>query len=112
MEQAVYYYDPAEREGKELVPGIMARTFWGQHMLAAVVDLQPHTELPSHSHPHEQLGIVIQGEIEFEIDGQVRRLGPGGVYVIPGGVIHRARTFDQAVQVLDVFSPVRQEYQY
>ncbi|MBN1668774.1 MAG: cupin domain-containing protein [Anaerolineales bacterium] len=108
----MYYFDPAERESKQLAPGILARTFWGEHMLAAVVDLEPHTELPSHSHPHEQLGIVIQGEIEFEIAGQVQRLGPGAVYVIPGGVLHQARTFEQPVQVLDVFSPLREEYQY
>lgn len=108
----MYYYNPDDRETKELLPGIVARTFWGQQMLAAVVDLEPHTELPRHSHPHEQVGIVIAGQIEFEVAGQVRVLHPGEVYVIPGGVEHGARTFDQPVKVMDVFSPVREEYQY
>jgi len=108
----MYYYDPTERAPKELVPGINAKTFWGEKMLAAVVDLDANVHLPRHSHPHEQLGIVIEGEIEFDVAGEVKRLKPGEVYVIPGGVEHEARTFDHPVKVLDVFSPVREEYKY
>jgi len=106
------YHDPSLRETKELLPGIIARTFWGEKMLAAVVDLDPNVELPQHSHPHEQLGIVLEGEIEFTIDGQVKALLPHEIYVIPAGVPHSARTFDHPVRVLDVFSPVREEYKY
>ncbi len=108
----MYYYDPKERESKQLLPGINARTFWGEQMLAAVVDLDAHVQVPMHSHPHEQVGIVIEGQIEFNVAGEVKRLKPGQVYVIPGGVEHEARTFDTPVKVLDVFSPVREEYKY
>ena len=108
----MYYHNPETRATKELLPGIIARTFWGEEMLAAVVDLDPHVELPLHSHPHEQLGIVIEGQIQFSIGGQVQILKPGEVYVIPGGVEHSAQTFDHPVKVMDVFSPVRGEYKY
>jgi len=108
----MYFHDPKDREPKELLTGINARTFWGEHMLAAVVDLDPQVHLPLHSHPHEQLGIVIAGNIEFNIAGEVKTLKPGDVYVIPGGVEHEAKTFEHPVKVLDVFSPVREEYKY
>ena len=108
----MYYYNPEERQAKELVPGINAKTFWGEKMLAAVVDLDPNVYLPRHSHPHEQLGIVIAGQIEFIIADQKKELSPGEVYFIPGGVEHEARTFDHPVKVMDVFSPVREEYKY
>ncbi len=108
----MFFHNPSQRQAKELLPGINARTFWGEKMLVAVADLDPHTHLPMHSHPHEQVGIVLEGEIEFTVAGEVRRLQPGDVYVIPGGVEHEARTFDQPVKVMDVFSPVREEYKY
>ena len=108
----MYYYNPKDRAVKELVPGINARTFWGEKMLAAVVDLDSNVHLPRHSHPHEQLGIVIEGQIEFVIAEEKKVLGSGEVYVIPGGVEHEARTFDHPVKLLDVFSPVREEYKY
>ena len=108
----MYFYDPYEREPKELLPGIIARTFWGEKMLTAVVDLDPDTELPIHNHPHEQLGIVIEGKIELTINGQARELKPGDVYVIPSEVMHGAKTFDHPVRIMDVFSPVREEYKF
>lgn len=106
------FYDPSEREAKELVAGINARTFWGEEMLLAVVDLDPNAQLPRHSHPHEQGGLMISGQMEMTIDNETRLLKPGDVYIIPGGVEHEARTFDEAVKVIDIFSPVREEYKY
>ena len=108
----MYFYNPDDRQVKELVPGINAKTFWADKMLAAVVDLDPNVHLPRHSHPHEQLGIVIEGQIEFIVADEKQILGPGEIYVIPGGVEHEARTFDHPVKVMDVFSPVREEYKY
>ena len=108
----MYYYNPTDREAKEIIPGINAKTFWGEKMLVAVVDLEPNVHLPLHSHPHEQVGIVIEGEIEFNTAGEARILKPGDVYVIPGGVEHEAKTFDHPVKVMDVFSPVRDEFKY
>jgi quercetin dioxygenase-like cupin family protein len=108
----MYYHDPAERETKALAPGVLARTFWGEEMLAAVVDLDANTHLPRHSHPHEQLGIVIAGQMKLSIADESKTLKPGDVYLIPGGVEHEAHTFDQPVKVMDVFSPVREEYKY
>ncbi len=108
----MYVFDPKERLSKELLPGIVARTFWGGEMLMAVVDVEPNTYLPTHSHPHEQVGYVIEGEISFTIASEKHLLKPGDVYVIPGGVEHSARTGETAVKVIDVFSPVREEYKY
>jgi len=108
----MYYFNPEDRQTKELLPGIIARTFWGEQMLAAVVDLDLDTVLPMHSHPHEQLGIVIHGTIEFNIAGEIKTLKAGDVYIIPGNVEHGAKTFNDPVQVMDVFSPVREEYKY
>jgi quercetin dioxygenase-like cupin family protein len=108
----MYFYQLADRPTKELAPGITARTFWGEKMLMSVVDLEPNTYLPNHSHPHEQTGIVLEGELDMTIAGETRRLKVGDLYVIPGNVEHSARTGSQAARVLDTFSPVREEYKY
>jgi quercetin dioxygenase-like cupin family protein len=108
----MYFHNISERDSKELASGIHARTFWGEKMLVAIVDLDSQTQLPNHSHPHEQVGIILEGKLEFTIDGQTRILAPGDVYTIPGNVEHEAKTLEQPVKVMDVFSPVREEYQY
>ena len=108
----MYYYDPSERETKELAPGISARTFWGENMLVSVVDLDANMPLPEHSHPHEQVGMILAGSVEFNIAGETRMLGPGEVFIVPGGVPHSAHTGPHGAKVMDVFSPVRGDLKY
>jgi quercetin dioxygenase-like cupin family protein len=107
-----HFHDLEERETKELLAGVEARTFWGKHMLLAVVDLDANAVIPDHSHPHEQGGIVLEGEMLFIIGGETRRLKPGDLYIIPGGVHHSVAVGPHPARVLDIFSPVREEYKY
>ena len=106
------FYKLKDRDTKELLAGINARTFWGEKMLFSVVDLDPYVKLPLHSHPHEQGGIVISGQLELSIDGDTKVLNPGDLYIIPGSVEHSAKTGPSPTRVLDVFSPVREDYKY
>jgi quercetin dioxygenase-like cupin family protein len=108
----MYFYDPQTRTPKELAPGILARTFWGQKMLMAVVELEANSVVPQHSHPHEQVGILLEGEMELTIQGETRQLKAGEVYIIPGDVEHSARVGDSPAKAVDVFSPVREEYKF
>ncbi len=107
-----YFCDVDNRPPKELVPGVRIRTFWGQEMLASVTDLDAHAVVPVHQHEHEQCGIVTSGALELTIAEETRWLQPGEVYIIPGGVQHGGRAGETPCRVLDVFSPVRQDYQY
>ncbi len=108
----MYFLDIESRSMMELAPGVHARTFWGDQMLMSLVDLEPGAEVPEHSHPHEQVGVVLEGDLELEIDGEVRLMRPGAMYIIPGGTTHRARAVGGGVRVMDVFHPVREEYRY
>lgn len=108
----MFFYDPSTRESIELTKGIHGRTFWGNKLLLAVVDLEENSILPNHSHPHEQGGIVIKGELELTIAGEAKTLVPGDIYIIPGGIEHSARVRSQPAQVVDIFTPVREDLQY
>jgi quercetin dioxygenase-like cupin family protein len=107
-----FFYDPRQRMTKELAPGVQARTFWGDRMTLALVTLDPNAVVAPHTHPHEQVGAVISGELEFTIGDETRRLGPGDVYVIPGDVPHGVRVGPGAVELIEVFSPVRENLKY
>ena len=108
----MYFCDITKRDAKEIVPGIRIRTFWQEQMLVSVVDLDPDVVLPSHHHPEEQAGTVIHGLLTLTINGETRALTSGGTYLIPGGIPHSAVAGPEGAHVLDVFSPVRQDYKY
>ena len=107
------FYNPENRVSKEIIPNEIAmKTFWGEKVMLAVVDLSANAVLPLHSHPHEQAGMVLEGELEFDIDGKVRLLHAGEIYIIPGGTPHLVKVGEKDARVLDIFSPVREEYKY
>lgn len=108
----MFFYNPTDREVKDLITGIHARTFWGEKIMLVIVELDANATLPKHNHPHEQGGIVLEGELEFVIGGETRLLHPGDLYIIPGGVDHEVQVGGTPAKVLDIFSPVREEYKY
>ncbi len=107
-----YFIDAASREPLELVPGARTRTFWGEQMLFSLVEVDADSEVPLHTHPHEQGGIIVEGELEMGVDGEVKLLKPGDMYIIPGNVEHYAKAYTTKAIALDIFSPVREEFKY
>ena len=107
-----YFKDARGRKAMELVPGARTRTFWGDNMLLSLVEIDANAEVPNHVHLHEQAGIVLEGKMEVGIGREVRTLQPGDMYIVPGGVEHYAKCGDKPAKVLDIFSPVRAEFQY
>jgi quercetin dioxygenase-like cupin family protein len=63
-----------------------------------------------HSHPHEQIGYVVSGEIDLLMAGQpAARLGPGCSYYVPPDVLHHIHTHTPAV-LIDCFTPARTDF--
>ena len=95
----------------EALPGLVRRTL-GQTGDMMVVEFRSEAgvEVPLHSHPNQQVGYVVSGEIAITIGGQTWTCKPGDSYSIPGGVEHGA-LFPVESVVIDVFSPPREDYQ-
>jgi quercetin dioxygenase-like cupin family protein len=91
----------------EFVPGLQFRPVFGDKAMANFVSFAPHTVAPTHVHEEEQIVVVLQGEFEFQLDGESRTMRPGDVAVIPPWVPHGARTLDSSCQEVDVFAPPR-----
>ena len=91
----------------EFVPGLEFRPVLGERTMANFVRFAPHTEAPMHVHEEEQIVLVLDGELEFELDGDVRTMKVGDVAVVPPWVPHGARTKDTGCYEVDVFNPPR-----
>ena len=94
----------------ELIAGVTGRPLFGEGAMINVIDFSPGAVVPLHSHPHEQLGIVLRGMQALVIDGVARELGPMEGYVLPGAVEHSAYCGPEGATVIDIFCPVREDY--
>ncbi len=105
------YFLPAGSGSRhEIFPGVEIRTTAGRGLMFSVVHLASGSVVAEHAHPHEQMGMLLEGQLEFTVGGVTRRLGPGDIWRIPGGVVHSVRAFDGAAVALDVFHPIREDY--
>ena len=96
---------------KEIFPGVTITTAWGDRLMLSFVHFErAEAAVPTHHHPHEQMGLGLEGEFELVIDGEVNIIRQGDCYVIPGNVPHSARSLGGPARALDVFNPPREEY--
>jgi quercetin dioxygenase-like cupin family protein len=64
----------------------------GREVIQARVEINPGVVAPRHSHPGEEIIYVLEGVLEYKIDGKPAvTLTAGDVYFIPAGAIHSAK---------------------
>ena len=100
----------ADVKAFELTAGVRGRPLFGAGAMLNLIEFEPGAVVPLHSHPHEQLGIVLRGMQALVVDGESHELTELCGYVIPGGVEHSAYCGPEGAVVLDVFQPVREDY--
>ena len=91
--------------------GATARAVHGERLTMAVVDVDPDQNVPEHSHDNEQLGFVLRGKITMTIAGEARTLSVGETYCIPANAPHSAATGPEGATVVDIFAPVRSDWE-
>jgi quercetin dioxygenase-like cupin family protein len=61
------------------------------------VDFAPGASFPKHSHPGVEIAYVLNGSIEYEMDGKTIRLKAGESLYIPAGAVHSAKNIGSGV---------------
>jgi len=65
---------------------------------------------PPHSHPHEQVTYVAEGEVLFFIDQTPHHLTVGDLIAVPSNVPHTVQLLTQRVRLVDTFNPIRKDF--
>ena len=94
-------------------PGGERRLGYTDHLMMVSVDFYdgPQSQPdPLHSHPHEQVSYVVEGEIIFVMEGQQTQLGPGDMFLIPSSVPHTIQLLTKHVRLIDCFTPIREDF--
>jgi len=62
-----------------------------------------------HTHPHEQVGYVLQGRFELTLGNDKTTLEAGDTYYVPSNTVHGVVALEDGV-LRDVFTPQRQDF--
>ena len=94
----------------ELLEGCRIRTPYGEKLMLSYLEMDEGAEVPVHWHPHEQGGMLLKGKMELTIGEETRVVEAGAMFIIPPNTPHKAVALDGPAVVLDVFTPVREDY--
>jgi quercetin dioxygenase-like cupin family protein len=110
LENVPYFIPAGEGSRHTIFPGVEIVTTAGRNMMLSVVRFEPAAVVLEHSHPHEQMGLLISGQLEFTIGDVTRTVSPGDIWRIPGGIKHKVTAIGGPAVAVDVFHPIREDY--
>lgn len=107
---SLYFPTPDELSRHTIFPGVTIWTCAADKMMLSYVELAPFAEVKEHSHPHEQVGYLLEGRALFFIGDEQKMVVKGDRWRIPGGVKHRVIAQEEGAKALDIFTPIREDY--
>lgn len=91
-------------------PGIQVQPVIGESLMTCWIAMEPGAVVAEHSHPNEQLGVVVEGSVSITAEGETREMVVGDAYVVPKDLAHRGVAGANGVLLVETFVPIREEY--
>lgn len=95
---------------EHIAEGIERQMVVGEDLMICRFRFAPFLVTREHEHPHEQMSIVLSGRVRFFIEGTERIASPGDVLHFPPHCYHGATMMDEEVVLIDIFTPVREDF--
>jgi len=102
--------DWSKIETQTISPGIRRQMVIGQKIMVCRFTFDPFVVTPEHTHPHEQITLVMKGKVKFVISGEERIVSDGDILHFPSYNLHGATMLDEEVVLIDIFSPIREDF--
>lgn len=108
----MFFTFPKDFKDRELGPKVTTKLIWGEKLMLSYVTVEANAPIrPLHTHSHEQMGIVLEGEMTLTIGQESRKLRKGDGFQIPPNVPHGiTEPSNQKAMALECFSPAREDY--
>ena len=99
-----------DKRAQVVQPGVSRSVLGhGERLMLVEVSLSQGTGVAAHQHPHEQATYVVQGTVQFTVDGERFALEAGESCLIEPGASHTAQALSDCL-LLDAFSPPRGDF--
>ena len=97
-------------KSEKVADGIRRQMVVGENVMVCRFTFDPFVVTDVHTHPHEQVTMVMAGKVKFTVDGGPVIASPGDVLHFPPNNSHGATMLDEEVVLIDIFSPIREDF--
>jgi quercetin dioxygenase-like cupin family protein len=102
--------DWATIPSEPIADGIARQMMWGDRVMICRLTFAPRVVTAPHSHPHEQIVLVERGRVRFTVDGRDYLASAGDIIHFRSGCLHGAAILDEETVLIDIFSPIREDF--
>ena len=95
---------------EQVAEGIKRQMVVGENLTVQRFTCDPFVATDAHTHPHEQMTLVIRGKVRFTIGGLAVIAAAGDVLHFPPHNRHDAMMLDEEVVLIDIFTPIREDF--
>ena len=94
-----------------LAPGIDTAIVCGNNLTLSFATILPNTAGAMHSHPHEQMIVVLEGTVDIILEGKIYGLKAGEVMSVPSNLQHTGMALEHGCRLLEIFTPARKDFE-
>ena len=113
MKKEIPVYNWDDIPSRELKPGIFQRGFRSDGVMVTYNYLEPGCKGSAHSHPFDQIFMVIKGRVTLHVEEQTIECVPGTIVRIPAHYVHYVdppSAADGTAITVDISGPARKDY--
>ena len=95
---------------ENIAEGVERQMIIGEKIMVCRLRFAPRVVTPAHDHPHEQMTFVERGRVLFTVGDTERIAKAGDTLHFPSGIWHGATMLEEEVVLIDIFSPIREDF--
>ena len=111
QERAAHVVEVAKVPPVSLGPGIDTNIVCGKDLTLSFATIAPNAVGKMHSHPHEQMIYVLEGEADLILGGKTYSLKAGDTAWVPSNVEHTGLAHAGGSRFLEIFTPARKDFE-
>jgi quercetin dioxygenase-like cupin family protein len=104
------FWSPGNLTPRKIADGVTAKIIYGDKVMLSLVTMEPDAIVPTHFHPHEQVGMLVSGTMEFAMAQDILPLSGNAMFLVPGNAPHALKAGPHGAVVIQAFSPPREDY--
>ena len=104
------FFNLSQLKIKQVLEGITVKSVSQDNTMLTFFEFEPFSIIPAHKHPNEQITYILEGKMEFTLEGNTKVLSAGEGVVIPSNIEHSAKVLDVQTKAIDTWNPVREDY--
>lgn len=110
IDQDAYYCPREVLVFEDDVPGARQWAVTLENTMLTYFEVDPTCRFETHTHESEQITMVLEGELFFDMGNKTVGVKKGEVIAVPSNLPHAVFTRDQPAKAVDTWSPVMEKY--